>query len=54
MSPSEQAKAAGLKNMIELSIISNKPRKTLENWHKHNPQLFKVVVAGCVAIKENQ
>jgi hypothetical protein len=54
MSPSKEAKEAGLKNMIELSAISNKPRKTLENWYKSNPQLFKVVVAGCVAVKNER
>ena len=52
MTPSQQAKAAGLKNLVQAAEISNKPRRTLENYHKTNPQFFKVVIAGCVSVKQ--
>jgi len=54
MSASKQCKEAGLKNMIELIEISNKPRRTLEVWYHSNPQFFKVIVSGCVAVKNER
>jgi len=54
MSPSKQCKEAGLKNMIEMVVISNKPRRTLEGWHKSNPEFFKVILVGCVAVKNER
>jgi len=54
MTPAKQAKAAGLKGLHEVSMISNRPRSTLYEWHKYNPQLFRVVIAGCVAVKNER
>lgn len=50
MTPSQQAKAAGLKSLAEMSRISGVSKRTLINWHKSKPQLFKTVLAGCVAL----
>lgn len=61
MSPSRQAKAAGLKNLTQVSeMLGTKPDgnpvvslQTLGNWHKHKPRLFEAVLAGCKAITNN-
>ncbi len=55
MTPSQQAKAAGLKNVQHVSdMLGTKPdgkpvvsRQTLNNWAKNKPKLFAVVLAGC-------
>lgn len=51
MTASEQAKAAGLKSLKQVSDMVKKPRETLYNWHRYNPDLFNIVIAGCVASK---
>ena len=51
MTPSEQAKSAGLKSLAEVSVMVRKPPQTLRNWHRDSPELFAVVVAGAVVIK---
>lgn len=53
MTPAQQAKAAGLKSLAKASEISGVPTRTLQDWHKSKPQLFKVVIAGCL-VKINQ
>lgn len=45
--------AAGLKSLRELSEIASVSTRTLENWHKHNPQRFAVILAGAVAVKRS-
>jgi hypothetical protein len=52
MTPSQQAKQAGLKNLLEVSKISQVSEQTLINWHANKPQLFAVVIAGCLKLKE--
>ena len=54
MTPSDQAKVAGLDSLAQVSRISGVQLRTLINWHKHKPQLFQVVVMGCVAVKESE
>jgi hypothetical protein len=49
--PSQQAKAAGLKSLRELSDISDVSTRTLENWHKERPHRFAVMLAGAVEVK---
>jgi hypothetical protein len=49
MTPAQQAKAAGLKNLKQVSIMIKKPSATLINWHRDSPELFAIVIAGCVA-----
>ena len=51
MTPSEQAKAAGLKSLAELAKISGVSVQTLINWHKDKPALFATGVAGAVVIR---
>lgn len=47
MTPSQQAKAAGLKSLQQVSEITGKPIQTLRDWHKDQPKLFAIVLAGC-------
>ena len=50
MTPSKQAKAAGLKSLRQVAQITKQSEQTLTNWHKHKPELFKVVLLGCCAV----
>ena len=54
MKPSEQAKAAGLKDLNEVSRLTEVKVGTLINWHKNKPRLFKVVLKGCMVMKVMQ
>ena len=54
MTPSQQAKAAGLKSLLQVSETTGVSMQTLSNWHKNKPALFAVVIAGCVSIIEKQ
>lgn len=51
MTPSQQAKSAGLYSLAQMSRISGVAVSTLKDWHKHKQQLFKVVLVGCVKEK---
>lgn len=52
MTPSQQAKAAGLKSLAAVSDISGVSVQTLINWHRDKPKLFGLVLAGCAAEME--
>jgi hypothetical protein len=47
LTASQQAKAAGLKSLAVVTQITGVSPQTLINWHKHKPDLFRVVIAGC-------
>jgi len=47
MTPSEQAKAAGLKSLQHAADISHVSPHTLINWHRNKKRLFDVVLCGC-------
>ena len=49
MTPSEQAKAAGLKSLGRVTELTGVSRQTLTNWSKNKPKLFAVVLLGGVA-----
>ena len=49
MTPSQQAKAAGLKNLRGVSELTGVSIQTLSNWAKNKPELFGLVLAGCVS-----
>ena len=49
MTPAQQAKAAGLKNLTQVSKSVRKSLNTLTNWHRDAPELFKIVLLGCMA-----
>ena len=50
MTASQQAKSVGLKNLAQVAEMTGQSPQTLNNWNKHKPKLFSVVLAGCVAI----
>jgi hypothetical protein len=52
MTPSQQAKAAGLKSLKQVTEITGVSGNTLDNWSKHKPELFKTVLAGCMAAEQ--
>lgn len=47
MTPAQQAKAAGLKSLAEVTKQTGVSRQTLTNWHLHKPKLFAIVLRGC-------
>lgn len=49
MTPAQQAKAAGLKSLTQVSQITGVSLNTLTNWHRDKPELFRIVLAGCKA-----
>lgn len=49
MTPSQQAKAAGLKNLLQVSKMTGQSLQTLSNWAKNKPELFRIVLLGCKA-----
>jgi hypothetical protein len=51
MTPSQQAKAAGLSSLAEVSRMTGQSPQTLNNWSRRKPDLFQVVIAGCASIK---
>jgi len=53
VTPSQQAKAAGIKSLLAVSEATGVSLQTLTNWHKNKPRLFSVVLAGCVAINNH-
>lgn len=48
MTPSQQAKSVGLKNLTQVSAMTGVSLQTLTNWHKHKPRLFAIVLDGCI------
>jgi len=54
MTPSQQAKRAGLDSLAQVSRITGVAVSTLKDWHKHKPKLFAVVLAGCKQTGEEE
>lgn len=52
MTPSQQAKAEGLKNLKQVAEMVKKPSATLINWHRDAPELFNAVLKGCKVIQD--
>ncbi len=52
--PSQQAKAAGLKNLAAVETLTGVHRNTLINWSKNKPELWRVVLDGCAAASLKQ
>lgn len=47
--PSQQTKSVGLKSLTQVSQITGVSLNTLTNWHRDKPELFRIVLLGCVA-----
>jgi hypothetical protein len=54
MTPAKQAKAAGLNSLAEVASITRQSVQTLSNWSKYKPELFAVVISGCVMSKKGE
>lgn len=52
MTPSQQAKAAGLKSLAVVAEMTGQSVQTLSNWAKNKPELFQIVLAGCKAAQK--
>ena len=50
MTASKQAKELGLKSLTQVSELTGQSLQTLTNWFNDKPELFKVVLLGCVAL----
>lgn len=44
--PSQQVKACGLKSLAQVSRATGVSPQRLDRWHKNEPLLFKIVLAG--------
>lgn len=51
---SKYAKQAGLKSLAEAVRMTGRSADTLTRWHKDMPDLFRVVIAGCIEIKRQE
>ena len=49
MTASKQAKELGLKSLTQVSKLTGQSPQTLINWFNDKPDLFEVVLLGCVA-----
>ena len=48
MTASKQAKESGLTSLTEVSELTKQSPQTLINWYNDKPELFEVVIFGCV------
>jgi hypothetical protein len=49
ITPAQQAKAAGLKSLLQVSELTGVSIQTLSNWAKSKPDLFRVVIVGATS-----
>ena len=47
--PSKQAKELGLNSLTQVSELTGQSTQTLSNWCNDKPDLFEVVLLGCIA-----
>lgn len=47
------AKYHGLNGLKEMTELTGQSAETLRNWFINKPLLFQVVVAGCLALRDN-
>lgn len=52
MTASKQAKELGLKSLTQVSGLTGQSLQTLTNWFNHKPELFRVVLIGCIHAKD--
>ena len=46
--PAQQAKRAGLDSLEQVARATGQSPQTLSNWAKNKPELFRVVLQGCL------
>jgi hypothetical protein len=52
MTAHKKATKAGLSGLDEMASICDVKKRTLQNWYNASPKRFDVVLAGCVAVKQ--
>jgi len=53
-SASNMCKSAGLASVRELAGYTGISTRTLNNWHKHKPRMFKLMIIAAVSIKHGE
>lgn len=54
MSASKELKKAGVKGGVaQAARLCGKCENTIQNWYIKEPELFKVITAGCLVIIES-
>lgn len=48
LTASKKAKQAGLKSLADVARTTKQSATTLRNWHNNKPELFEIVLMGCV------
>jgi hypothetical protein len=51
MTASKAAKELGLKSLVQVSEMTGQSSQTLINWYNDKPELFNIVLLGCVIQK---
>lgn len=54
MTPSQQAKQAGLNSLAELMRLTGLPERTVHDWHKHNQTKFQIAIDAALYRKEKR
>ena len=54
MTPSEQAKQAGLNSLAEPIRLTGLPERTVHDWHKMNQTKFKLTIDAAKYRKEKR
>lgn len=54
MTTAKTVKEAGLKSLAEVSEMTGQSRQVLDAWHKERPELFRIILLGCLADKTNK
>ena len=49
---SQVPKGYGLKSLKEVSQLTGQSTETLNNWYNKKNDLYKVVILGCVTLKQ--
>ena len=54
MTASVTAKELGLKSLTQVTEMTGQSMQTLNNWFNNKPELFGVVLLGCVSKLEKE
>ena len=46
MTAAQEAKSYGLKSLTQASELTGWTTKALNDWHKSNPKLFRIIMQG--------
>ncbi|MFY8352932.1 hypothetical protein AAEU29_20500 [Pseudoalteromonas sp. SSM20] len=54
MSASREAKKMGLKSLKIAMEMTGQSRQNLQNWYQDKPDLFRVIIEGCISIQKKE